>query len=64
MLDSWAKILTVLSGIAVLVSFARGNHAASEIFAFLVAIMSAADLVFGFSAKPACMMGFTEPSRG
>jgi hypothetical protein len=49
--DSWAKILTIISGATVLVSIIGSNNLVATIFAFIVAITSTMDVVLGFSRR-------------
>lgn len=49
--DNWSKILTVISGAAVLVSIIGSNNPTAVVFAFIVAITSASDVVLGFGAR-------------
>ena len=54
--DNWdrlAKVLTILSGTAVLITLigADKDTTTSIVFAAIVAVVSAADLVVGFSGK-------------
>ena len=49
--DNGAKILTIVSGTAVLVSIVGFNGFAATALAFIVAFASALDVVLGFSAR-------------
>jgi hypothetical protein len=49
--DNLSKILTVVSGTAVLVSIIGSNNPVATAFAFVVAVTGALDVVLGFSAK-------------
>jgi hypothetical protein len=49
--DNGSKILTVVSGTAVLISIIGFNNALATGFAFVVAIASAMDVVLGFSSR-------------
>src|ERR1700687_4189820 len=49
--DNWAKILTIISGAAVLVSIIGSNNLVATIFAFVVAVTSTMDVVLGFSRR-------------
>jgi len=51
MCDYWTKVLTWLSGTAVLVALIGEHGTWAEVFAFIVAFVSAADIILGFSAK-------------
>jgi hypothetical protein len=50
-LDNWTKALVLISGTAVLVSVIGQNGPVAKVFAFLVATVSAADIILGFSAR-------------
>jgi energy-coupling factor transporter transmembrane protein EcfT len=49
--DNTSKILTVVSGMAVLVSIIGSNNPVAIGFAFVVAVTGAMDVVLGFSAR-------------
>src|ERR1700731_4642613 len=49
--DYWTKVITVVSGTAVLVSLLSQHPYLEMTFAFAVAIASAADVVLGFSER-------------
>lgn len=49
--DNWAKVLTVISGTAVLVSMIGAHSGWATGFAFTVAIISAADVVLSFGVR-------------
>ena len=51
MLDNWTKCLVVFSGTAVLVSIIGEKSLAATVFAFVVAFLSAIDVVLGFSTR-------------
>jgi hypothetical protein len=48
MLDKWSKVLSVISGTAVVVSVLKDSPFWTAMFAVVVALMSSADLVLGF----------------
>lgn len=50
-LSNLSKMLTIVSGTAVLVTAVSGMPLASKILAVVVAVTSAADIVLGFSSK-------------
>ncbi len=50
-LDYSSKVLTIVSGTAVLISIMGSNNPVATGFAFLVAIASALDVVLGFSQR-------------
>ncbi|HEY5238135.1 MAG TPA: hypothetical protein VIJ62_07125 [Rhizomicrobium sp.] len=51
MLDNWTKCLVVFSGTAVLVSIVGEKTFLAQLFAFVVAFLSAIDVVLGFSSR-------------
>lgn len=55
--DRISKVLTVVSGTAVLISIVGQNSPAAKAFAFTVAIVSALDIVFGFSNRASLHAG-------
>ena len=49
--DFWSKMITIMSGSAVLATVSAGRHGWAQALAILVAVASAMDLVLGFSQR-------------